>query len=122
MRKRTFFSRVRRGHGEVVGNRHPIFLKIPYGEDRPPPFFCKLVTTGMDEGEWEYRNRQMRDLLFEQDAEIRSFLEAGNATKLLGLSIKAIATVLGNRYTRKPKEWNREQRFEDPSVQFCRRN
>ena len=40
------------GAEEVVGNRRPIFLDLPYGQERQPPFVRKLIIKEVEVDGW----------------------------------------------------------------------
>ena len=89
----------RTGAEQVVGNHHPIFLDIPYGQERAPPSVPKLQVTGLSEEDRDDRNATAGEELVRRNPAIVYLLVLGNVTKAHEAVFKALQSGVHDLYT-----------------------
>ena len=100
------------GQRALVGNHHPIFLNIPYGRERSPPFVSKLKVLGLSDEDWGKRNTTVGQALVAQNRTVGDFSIQGNVTKAHSLVSQTARTAFNDLYTRRPKRGRTAQPLE----------
>ena len=110
------------GEAEVAGNRHPIFLTLPYGTERPPPYVRRLAIGDLSDEKWERRNETVAAKLEPQMSAMRTWARENNIQRLYDGINLAIPATMNDLFTRKPRDREKTPELKDPFTVFCKKN
>ena len=108
------------GDQEEVGNRHPVYLKLPYGASPQPHPIRRLHIKGIADEDWKKRNQRLGELILAQEAALGALEAKGDATRIYEMLLKHTNQVVGDLYTRKKSR--KQERAADLFAQFCKQH
>ena len=118
----TMFYPGETGAREVVGNHHPIFLSLPYGQEKQPPFVRRLIITEAGDDSWESRSEGVQSKLALKAAKLRDLAAGNNVSRIHTLIQQTKKEALRDLFTRKTLKNRKTPAIQDPFERFCRLN